>query len=107
MDIISPFLEMAIFPFIRNVNFEFIPKAQRSRVMDVGLRSFGQHLNELVFCGGGLFKSATKSIIRGMEGLQVLERFTLKHDCNPGVSIVLILHLHFYRNNINLNNFLI
>ena len=86
MDIISPFLEMAIFPFIRNVNFEFIPKSQRSRVMDVGLRSFGEHLNELVFCGGGLFKSVSKSIIRGMEGLQVLERFTLKHDCNPGVS---------------------
>ena len=96
---------MAIFPLIRNVNFEFIPKAQRSRVMDVGLRSFGEHLNELVFCGGGLFKSATKSIIRGMEGLQVLESFTLKHDCNPGVSIVLNLRLHFYR--INLNNFFI
>ena len=92
----SPFLEMAIFPMIRNVNFEFVPKAQRSRVMELGLKTFGEHLHELVFTGAGLFKSDVKSIINGMEGLRVLERFTLKHDCTPGVRFSLYFNRKFY-----------
>ena len=35
MDAINPFAEMAIFPFIRNVNFEFVPKSQRSKMMEI------------------------------------------------------------------------
>ena len=69
----NPFMEIAIFPLIRNVNFEHVPKCQRSRVMEIGLQTFGQNLKELVFTGGGLLKSATKSIINGLEGLSVLE----------------------------------
>ena len=89
----SPFLDVAIFPMLRNVNFEFVPKSQRSRVMEVGLRSFGGNLKELVLSGGGMFKSLTKSIIKGMEGLRVLERFTLKHDCTPGVGFKIFCNL--------------
>ena len=96
MDVMSPFLEMAIYPMIRNVNFEFVPKSQRSRVMELGLKTFGENLHELIFTGGGLFKSAVKSIINGLEGLRVLERFTLKHDCTPGVRILNILVCLFY-----------
>ena len=86
MDAINPFAEMAIFPFIRNVNFEFVPKSQRSKMMEVGLKSFGENLTELTFSGGASFKSIIKSIINGMESLRVLEKFTLKHDCTAGVS---------------------
>ena len=89
MDAINPFAEMAIFPFIRNVNFELVPKSQRSKVMEFGLKSFGENLTELVFSGGGLFKSVEKSIIIGLENLRVLERFTIKHDCTAGVSFYL------------------
>ena len=86
MDAINPFAEMAIFPFIRNVNFEFVPKSQRSKMMEFGLKSFGKNLTELTFSGGASFKSIIKSIINGMESLRVLEKFTLKHDCTAGVS---------------------
>ena len=89
MDAINPFAEMAIFPFIRNVNFDLVPKSQRSKVMEFGLKSFGENLTELVFSGGGLFKSVAKSIIIGLENLRVLERFTIKHDCTAGVSFYL------------------
>ena len=89
MDAINPFAEMAIFPFIRNVNFDLVPKSQRSKVMEFGLKSFGENLTELVFSGGGLFKSVEKSIIIGLENLRVLERFTIKHDCTAGVSFYL------------------
>ena len=90
MDAMIPFMEMAIFPFIRNVNFEFVPKPQRSRVMEVGLKAFGGNLKELVFTGGGVLKSVAKSIINGLECLRVLEKFTLKHDCTPGVSFFIV-----------------
>ena len=90
MDAINPFAEMAVFPFIRNVNFDLVPKSQRSKMMEFGLNSFGENLTELVFSGGGLFKSVTKSIINGMENLRALKRFTLKHDCTPDVSFFMI-----------------
>ena len=90
MDAINPFAEMAIFPFLRNVNFEFIPKSQRSKMMEVGLKSFGENLTELTFSGGASFKSVIKSVINGMEHLRQLEKFTLKHDCTAGVSTFLV-----------------
>ena len=94
----SPFVEVAIFPLIRNVNFESVPKSQRSRVIDVGLNTFGENLRVLSLCGGaGMFKSVTKTIINGMEGFRMLEKFTLKHDCTAGVnSYLYILALLIY-----------
>ena len=91
MDAINPFAEMAIFPFLRNVNFEFIPKSQRSKMMEVGLKSFGENLTELTFSGGASFKSVIKSGINGMEHLRQLEKFSLKHDCTAGVSTFLVI----------------
>ena len=60
------------------------------KMMEVGLKSFGENLTELTFSGGASFKSVIKSVINGMEHLRQLEKFTLKHDCTAGVSTFLV-----------------
>ncbi|XP_059092006.1 uncharacterized protein LOC131887417 [Tigriopus californicus] len=91
MEATSSFTDLVLLPMLRRLDFRYIPKSLRSRVVD-RFETYSE-LRELILGTGQggqwLFKGMIPGLIRGLKVMTKLERFTCKHDCT--VELVAIL----------------
>ncbi|TRY71183.1 hypothetical protein TCAL_17320 [Tigriopus californicus] len=83
MEATSSFTDLVLLPMLRRLDFRYIPKSLRSRVVD-RFETYSE-LRELILGTGQggqwLFKGMIPGLIRGLKVMTKLERFTCKHDC--------------------------
>ena len=82
IDAMSAFSDIAIFPFLRRLNFSYVPNSLRSKIVNK-IGDF-KELRVLIIgsSNGGqwMFRNVAKNLAKGMEELKKLQSFSCKHD---------------------------